>query len=1091
MERIESKLRNFKKKYFFNEWLKGFLLTLLLGVFLLISVVVLEGIGKFDSSVRTVLFYTFLIGASFLFLRYTAWTFYKWVRYKKFLSDKQSAKAIRSKLKGVDDYLISYLELSQMESNEWVSEGKKQMENKLQHIEFGNAISWKENKRRGLLLLIPLVIVGFAILTEWGQQWVDSSERIVRYSEEFIPVAPFQFSNDTEDKVIANQELTIVLSLSNGYRPDEVFLVIDGVKVGLVQSARKLWTKDLRAPNHDFSYSFEVDGYKSPTYTTRVIQLPVLTQYSMVVTPPSYTRQPTTYLSNAGNFSFLEGSRVEWNVKTKNTSNSLLIVDGETSESLEKGSFSNSFFRSFTYSIQLENADSTVRMPFDFSANVVVDQSPSITDFSDSLNPSTQLLEAYVSGSDDYQVKKIVWYTIDESGEYSTLFTQSINSQVGDHYLYIDTIGSLMQKGAVSIVARIYDNNGVRGSQFTESRKIALVTLSREEKNELEKERISNNSKQLSDRSEKLEKLRKESKELQAKEGKKWSDVQKQKKLLEEYEEELAKLEEQQKELAEQLQKQEDTPLTEEEKKLQEILEKLNDPELQEFLKSLQEKADENNLTPEDLEQLGQEMDYQMNQLERLEELYKDVVFQMELDQQIDRIEEAIKKAEESLEKGEKADDSKESKAAEEKAQEEAEKLAEEVAKAQEELEKKNKDLKQPYKGMEDAQEKADSAEKKSKKASEEMKYGNPSKSQQQKQQSKEDLEALQSLLSQMQSSMSQEKKKENIEHMEQLLDNVVWTSFTEEDLYDDFRELSVNNPAFKEKLIAQGDLAEKLQHIQDSLDALMERVPELDPVLDKKVRALKTQQQKSVKALQDANLQEGGRYQRDIMYNLNYIAWVLSDLLQQMRQDLSSQMQGNQNCQKPGGSSSSPSAAQMLKMQQQLGKEFGESGPPDQKGQKPSQKKGKGLPMGGQEGQGGEGGMSGQQAKELAQMLARQEQIRMELEKKVEQGGPGVDAVDAMKEFEKELVDPNISFEKKKERLQEIETRLLEVEEAERTQEKEEQRESDNLELYMELRQKAKEDYLQRKKSYREDLTVSPIWLQDYYSRIKRSYND
>jgi hypothetical protein len=42
-----------------------------------------------------------------------------------------------------------------------------------------------------------------------------------------------------------------------------------------------------------------------------------------------------------------------------------------------------------------------------------------------------------------------------------------------------------------------------------------------------------------------------------------------------------------------------------------------------------------------------------------------------------------------------------------------------------------------------------------------------------------------------------------------------------------------------------------------------------------------------------------------------------------------------------------------------------------------------------------------------------------------------------------------------------------------------------------MELRQKAKEDYLQRKKSYREDLTVSPIWLQDYYSRIKRSYND
>ena len=553
---------------------------------------------------------------------------------------------------------------------------------------------------------------------------------------------------------------------------------------------------------------------------------------------------------------------------------------------------------------------------------------------------------------------------------------------------------------------------------------------------------------------------------------------------MKEYKEEIEKLDQQQQALSQQLEKQEDTPLTEEEKRLAEILEKLNDPELQKYLEALEEKADQGELTPENLEELGQEMDYQVNQLDRLEELYKDVVFKMELDQQLERIQEAIQKTEESIESGENRDP-KEA----QKAQEEAQKLTEEVSDAQRELDQKNKELKQPYKGMEDGMEKADSAKEKSKKASEELKSGDPSKSQKQKQESKKDLEALQSLLSQMQSNMSEEKKKENIEHMEQLLDNVVWVSFTEEDLYDDFREISVNNPAFKKKLISQGDLSEKLQHIQDSLDALMYRVPELDPVLDKKVRALKVQQQKTVKALQDANMQEGGRYQRDIMYNLNYIAWVLSDLLEQMRQDLSSQMQGNQNCQKPGGSSSSPSASQMLKMQQELGKEFGESGPPEPGGKKPSGKKGEGPPMG--EGEGGSSGMSGTQAKELAKMLARQEQIRMELEKKTEGGGPGGDAVESMKEFEKELVDPQISFEQKKERLQEIETRLLEVEEAERTQEKEEERDSGNLELYMELRQKSKEEYLQRKKSYQEDLNISPIWLQEYYSRIKRSYND
>jgi chromosome segregation ATPase len=237
---------------------------------------------------------------------------------------------------------------------------------------------------------------------------------------------------------------------------------------------------------------------------------------------------------------------------------------------------------------------------------------------------------------------------VDEEKKYTVLFDQIINNQSGNHYLYVDSVNALTQGGAVSIVARLYDNNRVRGSQYTESPSIELVTLSREERNEVEKERINKNSNQLSQRSEELNRLKKESKELQAKEGKKWSDVQKQKKLLEEYQEELAKLEEQQEEHAKQLEKQEDTPLTEEEKKLAEILEKLNDPELQEFLQSLEEKAENNELTPEDLEQLGQEMDYQMNQLERLEELYKDVVFQMELDQQIQRVEEAIQKTEES-----------------------------------------------------------------------------------------------------------------------------------------------------------------------------------------------------------------------------------------------------------------------------------------------------------------------------------------------------------------------------------------------------------------------------------------------------------
>ncbi len=1070
MDRIESKLRKFKKKYFFNEWIKGLLVTFIVGLVFLFVVIVLEYFGQFGTEVRKGLFFSSLGILLLLLVRYTVWPLYKWMDYERFFSDVESADVLRKKLPEINDELLSYLELKNMGNSELVKASADQKAKILDNIQFDKAVSFKENKNLFLLFTVPVLLFVFIGISEWGNEFKQSGVRIVEYTEEYLPVAPFQFINNSPNKVVANSEMTFSLNIEGEYFSQNSFVVINETRISLQRQSKEEWAKKLNAPHDDFSFHYEVDGFKSKTFFVKVISLPVVSDFSIEIAPPAYTKQPIKTLKNVGDFQFYEGSTIRWSLKGKSIDSSWVLINQDRFL-FSNQILSKTFTQSFKYQFYLKNQDSTVSFPLVFNAQSIADLAPEIIEFSDSVNHELGVVEAYVSGQDDYGVKSIKWIGLTDEGKEVELQSIVGSELTLSDYLLIDSIEQLIERGVTSIICRVYDNDRVHGSKFKQSSKITLKKISLADKHLYDKKRIEEQNKSISSSKKEFEKLQQSIENLQEQKSANRNKNQKQKELVEKFIEETKKLEEQQKATEEKLDKLDQKKDLENEKKLNELLEKLNDPELQEFLESMKEKAQNEDLDQRDLDQMSQELEYKVDQLKRLEELYKDAVFQMKLDQQIERIEEAIKKTEESLKSGDL------------KKQEEAEALAQEVKEEQEDLIDKNEELSQEYQGLEKTQEKANSAAEKSKKATESQKSGKKSDSQKSKEQSKEDLEALQSLLSMMQSNMSQKKKKENIEHLEQLLDNVVWVSFKEEGLYETFSSIDLNNPTYKDQLVEQGDLTSKLQLVKDSLDDLMGRVPELDPVLSKKVIALSSQQEKALESLQDGQLDQGTRYQRDIMYNLNFIAWVLSDVLQQMRQDLANQQQGNQNCEKPGGSSSSPSASEMKNMQEKLGKEFGQSNPtPGQQGNPDKGKNGK------EKGQGEGEGSEGRSGKEIMEMLARQEMIRMELEKQ-NKGGINDGAIESMKEFERELLDPSISFEDKKKRLQEIETRLLEVEEAERTQEKEVKRESKNKELYMSLKEESKRKFLENKTGYKESHQNSPLLLQNFYQQIKNLY--
>ena len=74
--------------------------------------------------------------------------------------------------------------------------------------------------------------------------------------------------------------------------------------------------KDIR---NTTSYYFTAGKYRSRTYTITVVHEPILTDVRVTLTPPPYTGEPVTTLTdNAGNVQALEGTKVKVEARSNN-----------------------------------------------------------------------------------------------------------------------------------------------------------------------------------------------------------------------------------------------------------------------------------------------------------------------------------------------------------------------------------------------------------------------------------------------------------------------------------------------------------------------------------------------------------------------------------------------------------------------------------------------------------------------------------------------------------------------------------------------------------------------------------------------------
>ena len=249
-----------------------------------------------------------------------------------------------------------------------------------------------------------------------------------------------------------------------------------------------------------------------------------------------------------------------------------------------------------------------------------------------------------------------------------------------------------------------------------------------------------------------------------------------------------------------------------------------------------------------------------------------------------------------------------------------------------------------------------------------------------------------------------------------------------------------------------------------------------------KEISAINMNMYEALDNLEDRMVPQARSRQQFAMTSINNLTLMLSEALQQMQQEAQSKP-GQGTCKKPGGNGKKPSLTQMKKKQEEINKNM--------KKAKEAMQKGGNSP--GKRGKPGEGsGMSEQ----LAKMAAQQQYIREQLQKlNMEENKDGRNSLGnlqeiqkQMEETEQDIVNRNIT-DQTLNRQQEIMTRLLESEKAERERDQDEQRKSEEAKNYQKRNPPAFEEYKKLKLKEMELLRTVPPELNSYYKQKVNDY--
>lgn len=1069
---IQQKLEEFIKKYYVNELIKGAILFFAIGLLYLLITLLVEYFLWLNPLGRGILFWAFVIVELALFARFIVFPLSKLLKLQKGINYEEASKIIGGHFPQVSDKLLNVIQLNQNQrESELLAASIDQKATELQPVPFKSAVNFSKNAKYLKYAAIPIVV--FLLFSVLGGTEIFSSsyKRVVRYDTAFEPPAPFSFLIMNDDlNAIENKAFNLKIRTEGTAIPENASIVYNGQTYYMQQTAPGMFEYAFQQPLENIDFNLKANKVSSRKYTLEVVKTPSLLNFEMVLNYPAYTKKSNEILKSTGNATIPEGTRVKWQVSTKNTQ-TVVLKTADTSYSFtSKGAnfnFEKGIYNKFDYAITTSNEKLRDYENLAFSLNVVKDQFPEIV--VESKQDSTNSQRVFFLGriSDDYGLTKLrlVYYPEDDEKN-AKIENLPLNKTNFDQFTYAFPGNLDLQQGvAYQYYFEVFDNDAIHNYKSTKSGVYAFRKLT---KDEMENEQLQNQQKaiegldksleDLKDRKQTLEELartQKEKNELNYNDKKKLENFIKRQQQQEEMMKNFSK------DLKEELQNfqpenEEKDPFKEQlEKRLDENEERLKENEkLLDELERLQDKIQKEELTDK-LEKLSKQNKNQEKNLEQLLELTK----RYYVEKKAEKLAEELFKLGEDQEKLADQPENKNT----EQAQEKLNQKFDEYKKEMEELQKENEGLKKPMDIPKDpAGEKE--VDEEQKKATDKLQDQKPADAGKHQKKAGEKMKEMSEGMQMQMKGGEMEAMDEDVKMLRQIVKNLVVFSFGQEELMETFKNIQYGNPIYGKKLNVQNDLKLNFEHIDDSLFVLALRQPLVGNQINSTITEIQYNIDKSLERLAQNQSRQGISNQQYTVTGANDLAVLLSDLLNNMQMQMQMAMGGAGGKGKPSPGSSGEGKFQLpdiIEKQEGLNEKMKKG---LEKGQKKGEGQGEGEGEGDGEGEGQDGkdGKNGQQGKdkngskegngeseemsgEIFEIYKQQQLLRQQLQDRLSKEGlkgPGGDLLRRMEGIEQQLLDKGFNQSTLQQMLN-LKYELLKLDKAELEQGQESRRES------------------------------------------------
>lgn len=1112
-DNLINQLDLFIRKYYKNQMIKG--LLFFVGIFLLSFLIAagLEFFGRFNSSVRAVLFYSFLLINCIIFIQFIVIPITKLFAFGKRINYYQASQIIGDFFPDISDKLLNTLQLKDtLTSNptnvELLKASINQRAKQFSTFSFRNAINFKENLVY-LKWVLPVFLLFLLVFVFLPDIITKASTRVVNYSKNYVIPAPFQFhligfNHNLEE----GSDLELKLQLKGSEIPQKVYLISNQGKQLMTLLNRNEFQATLFNLKDNGKFTFQAGEFSSKIYSYHILKKPFLGLFKAHIDYPKYLNRKPEIVSNASDIVVPEGSLISWDVAIKNTNQTnVFIADKKLSFKENNFRFSKKFNKNTPVSIIMNSLDKIVDT-FQFQVQVIPDAYPTIV--VDEKVDSTASGVRRFSGAihDDYGLKALNFYYIinhkDGSKRKERIPVQAVSGLEQSFQFAVD-----FNKEKINLEDRIEyyfvvsDNDGVNGSKSTKSSTFVYQLPNLNElNNQVEKtqENAKQNLQSLVQQSKLLqESLNQLKQDLLNSKSSNWkhqnqlNQIREQfnqlKKQVQHNQEQLKQNDELKNQLTEQ-----DQAFLEKQKLLQQLLEQVVDDELKKLLDELQKMMEKNQKVGEQntLEKIELSTDDMNKQLDRSLEMLKEMQINEKIDALEDELNQLSKKQDELKNKIDNKHVNKQE-AVEE--QSKINKQFQELKDDLQQLNKLNNELKRPL-DIPSLEQESQAIQQELNDAHSNLSKGKSNKGQENQSKASEQMQSLANQLNTSQNQSNQQKQGEDIRLLREILESLVTLSFNQESTMNDFEKVQTNDPLFKNHAMNQRAIIDNTKSVIDSLNKLALRQPIIATFINKEVRQIQNNQQLALKEINERNIRKLLPHQQLAMTSYNNLALMLNESLQQMQKQMQSMMQGSGSCSKPGGtgkpgvgeSQNMGDMKEMLKKQLEQMKKGSQSGgqnPGNQKGQQPGGNKS------------GSSGFMGMSNKQLAKMAAEQAVIRQYLEELKNQfaGEKGVlgkldKLQDALEKQQNDLIYKNQKSDLI-ERQEEIMTRLLESEKAIRERGFDKKRESKSGKNQNYSNQIRFDEYNKEKLKQIELLrSIDPIYNQYYKNKANQYFN-